>query len=97
MHQCAPLALLFSLVLPFVAFAQGGRSTILGTVTDESGAMVPRVSVTVLNTCSSQFFRMNLFASYHLSKDFNLNIISFHFQADLLGVRVNVGSSVLLF
>src|SRR5262245_29350827 len=38
------------LLIPAVMFAQGGRSTILGTVTDETGAAVPRVSVTVVNT-----------------------------------------------
>jgi hypothetical protein len=37
------------LVIPAAMFAQG-RSTILGTVSDESGAAVPRVSITVLNT-----------------------------------------------
>ena len=35
---------------PAAMFAQGGRSTILGTVTDETGAAVPRVSITVVNT-----------------------------------------------
>jgi hypothetical protein len=44
-------SLSFSLLLiPAVMFAQGGRSTILGTVSDETGAAVPRVSVTVVNT-----------------------------------------------
>jgi hypothetical protein len=37
------------LVAPAAMFAQG-RSTILGTVSDESGAAVPRVAITVLNT-----------------------------------------------
>ena len=34
--------------------AQSGRSTILGTVTDESGAAVPNISITVTNTGTSQ-------------------------------------------
>jgi hypothetical protein len=35
-------------------FAQGGRSTILGTVTDPTGAPVPKVTVTVTNTGTQQ-------------------------------------------
>src|SRR6476646_176684 len=38
------------LFIPAFVFAQGGRSTILGTVSDETGAAVPRVSITVVNT-----------------------------------------------
>ena len=34
--------------------AQGGRSTILGAVTDETGAVVPNVSITVVNTGTQQ-------------------------------------------
>src|SRR5262245_7194487 len=43
---------LLSLVLAIspAAYGQGGRSTVLGSVTDESGAAVPNVSVTVVNT-----------------------------------------------
>src|SRR5215475_12458396 len=43
---------LLSLVLAIspAAHGQGGRSTVLGSVTDESGAAVPNVSVTVVNT-----------------------------------------------
>src|SRR5689334_6557112 len=38
------------LFIPAFVFAQGGRSTILGTVTDDTGAAVPRVAITVVNT-----------------------------------------------
>src|SRR5690242_15668117 len=44
--RCVSLLLL----IPAFVFAQGGRSTILGTVSDETGAAVPRVSITVVNT-----------------------------------------------
>lgn len=37
------------LLIPAVMSAQGGRSTILGMVSDETGASVPRVSITVVN------------------------------------------------
>ena len=37
-------------LLPATLLGQGGRSTILGTVLDETGAAVPQVSITVLNT-----------------------------------------------
>jgi hypothetical protein len=37
-----------------IAYAQGGRSTILGSLSDESGAAVPNVSVSVVNTGTQQ-------------------------------------------
>ncbi|MEK7408187.1 MAG: TonB-dependent receptor [Acidobacteriota bacterium] len=42
------LMLAFLLALPL--FAQSGRGTILGTVTDPTGAVIPQVAVTVTNT-----------------------------------------------
>src|SRR5438876_7896781 len=36
--------------MPTVLLGQGGRATILGVVSDETGATVPRVSITILNT-----------------------------------------------
>src|SRR5260370_34201136 len=36
--------------MPTVLLAQGGRATILGVVSDETGATVPRVSITITNT-----------------------------------------------
>jgi hypothetical protein len=51
MQQVRALLSVFSLfVTPAAMFAQGGRSTILGTVSDETGAAVPRVAITVVNT-----------------------------------------------
>src|SRR5438093_2086337 len=38
------------LLIPSFLLGQGGRSTILGTVSDETGAAVPRVAITVVNT-----------------------------------------------
>ena len=37
-----------------ITYGQGGRSTILGSVTDESGTAVPNVSPTVMNTGTQQ-------------------------------------------
>ena len=37
-------------IAPTILLAQGGRATILGAVSDETGAAVPRVSITILNT-----------------------------------------------
>ena len=37
-------------IAPTALIAQGGRATILGAVSDETGAAVPRVSITILNT-----------------------------------------------
>ncbi|MEX2263177.1 MAG: carboxypeptidase regulatory-like domain-containing protein [Bryobacteraceae bacterium] len=45
---------IFFLMSPGLLFSQGGRSTILGTVTDQSGAPVPRVSVTITNSGTQQ-------------------------------------------
>ena len=51
MHRLGALRFVSLLVfIPAFVFAQGGRSTILGTVSDETGAAVPRVSITVVNT-----------------------------------------------
>ena len=46
--SCSLLLLLFLLAVPFVASAQ--EATILGTVTDPSGAVVPNVAITITNT-----------------------------------------------
>ena len=47
-------AAITSVLFAAMAFGQGGRSTILGTVTDQSGAPVPKVAVTVTNTGTQQ-------------------------------------------
>jgi hypothetical protein len=49
------LAIFLAAALPM--FAQQGRGTILGTVTDASGAAVPAVSVIVTNTDTNSAFR----------------------------------------
>ena len=43
------LLLAASLVLPAIAFGQGGDSSIRGTVTDDSGAVLPGVTVTAMS------------------------------------------------
>ena len=53
MQKWTSLALLFVLSTA-AALGQGGRSTILGTVTDPSGAPLPKVAVTVTNTGTQQ-------------------------------------------
>ncbi len=40
--------------LPPFLFAQSGRGTISGTVRDTSGAVVPQVKITVINTATRQ-------------------------------------------
>ena len=42
-------ALLFTLILTTSAWSQVSRGTILGTVKDPSGAVIPGVSVTIVN------------------------------------------------
>jgi hypothetical protein len=46
-------AALIAVFLPWSLFGQG-RSTILGTITDESGAAIPQAAVTVLNVGTQQ-------------------------------------------
>lgn len=53
-HLLAVVSFLVLACTPGLLLAQGGRSTILGTVTDESGAAVTGVTVTVLNTGTQQ-------------------------------------------
>jgi hypothetical protein len=50
MQRFGVLSVSLLLLVPATTFAQGGRSTILGTVSDETGGAVQRVSITVLNT-----------------------------------------------
>jgi hypothetical protein len=50
LHFKKMLCVWTSLLLAASLLGQGGRSTILGTVLDETGAAVPQVSITVLNT-----------------------------------------------
>ena len=45
--QCILCPLLFVLLMGTAAFAQAGRGGISGTITDPSGAVVPRAKVTV--------------------------------------------------
>ena len=39
-----------SLILPCLAFAQGGNTQLGGVVLDPSGALIPGVTITVINT-----------------------------------------------
>jgi hypothetical protein len=49
-------ALILAVLVVSVALAQQGRGTISGTITDASGAVVPEVSVVVLNTGTNAAF-----------------------------------------
>ena len=51
------LALLFGVVAPF-AFAQQDNASILGSVTDSSGAVVPNASVEIRNTGTDQTLKL---------------------------------------
>ncbi len=53
MRKLTNAALLWALSVA-VALGQGGRSTLLGTVTDPTGAPVPNVAVTAINTGTQQ-------------------------------------------
>lgn len=48
------LVLLVAVAMSSLVYAQGGRSTMLGAITDESGAAVPNVSITIVNTGTQQ-------------------------------------------
>src|SRR5436305_13122823 len=51
------LALLFGVVAPF-AFAQQDNASILGSVTDSSGGVVPNASVEIRNTGTDQALKL---------------------------------------
>src|SRR5436305_698757 len=62
-----PLALCALLLTSaFWAWAQGAGGTLLGTVTDPSGAIVPNVAITVTNTDTNQPTHVTT----NLSRDF---------------------------
>jgi hypothetical protein len=48
----------FFLICTVVAFAQGDRGTITGTVTDPTGAVVPNATVQVTNTDTSADYKV---------------------------------------
>src|SRR4029453_1972696 len=50
MRRLTLAALLLSLFLPLLAFSQGGNSQLGGVATDQSGALLPGVTITVTNT-----------------------------------------------
>src|SRR5271167_4947854 len=47
------MLLVFALVLGFVAYAQAPTGTILGTVKDESGAVIPNATITITNKATN--------------------------------------------
>jgi hypothetical protein len=71
------------------ALAQGGRSTILGTVTDQSGAPVPKVSVTVTNT-GTQTKRVAVTSDRGDFEITALDVGTYDLQAEQPGFRVAV-------
>ena len=88
-------AAITSVLFAAMAFGQGGRSTILGTVTDQTGAPVPKVSVTVTNT-GTQLRRA---ATTTDRGDFEitaLDVGTYDLQAELTGFRVAVIKGIQL-
>src|SRR5512132_3090187 len=49
MRRLVPLAAFLALLLPIYAAAQSVSGTILGTVTDSSGSVIPNAKVTIVN------------------------------------------------
>ena len=88
MHNQIRIAFFFA-VTATALFGQGGRSTILGTVTDQTGAPVPKVEVTVTNTGTQQ----KRTATSTDRGDFEITALDVGFydlQAELPGFRVVV-------
>ncbi|MBK9170954.1 MAG: TonB-dependent receptor [Bryobacterales bacterium] len=83
------LPLLLVLALPAVLSAQGGRSTILGTVTDESSSVVPGVTITVVNvgTQVKRTAESNAQGVYEVSA---LDIGTYDLTAESAGFRTAV-------
>src|SRR5678816_2155891 len=53
MRKCALTALLLCLLVSSLSFSQGGNSQLGGVVTDSTGALLPGVSITVINVDTS--------------------------------------------
>lgn len=47
------LSLVVAMLLATAAYAQQGRGTIFGTVTDATGAVVPGATITITNTATN--------------------------------------------
>src|SRR5688500_5162891 len=77
------------------AFAQGGRSTILGTVTDQTGAPVPKVSITVTNTGTQQS-RSTVTSERGDFEITALDVGAYDLQAEHPGFRIAVIRSIQL-
>jgi hypothetical protein len=88
-------AALICVLLAAAVFGQGGRSTILGTVTDQTGAPVPKVSVTVTNTGTQQ----KRTAMTTDRGDFEitaLDVGSYDLQAEVPGFRIAIIKGIQL-
>jgi hypothetical protein len=91
LFRVAVLCALFSMA----ASAQGGRSTILGTVTDQTGAPVPKAAVTVTNTGTQQ----SRSTATSERGDFEitaLDVGTYDLQAEHPGFRIAVIRSIQL-
>jgi len=90
------LTVVFTILsVPANVFAQGGRSTILGTVTDASGAAIPQVSVTVTNTGTQQQRKVvsNSRGDYEVNA---LDVGVYEVSAEAAGFRKSVVQDVRL-
>ena len=88
------LAVVLGLV-PQAAFAQANSSSIIGTVTDESGAAVPGATVTVTNNATQavRTFQTNERGDYSVTA---LDIGIYEVSAELEGFRRAVATDVRL-
>ena len=89
------LAICMLLSLPAGVLAQGGRSTILGTVLDETGAAVPRASITIVNT-GTQFRRTVLTSERGDFEVPALDVGTYQVTAEAAGFRKAVVPSIQL-
>lgn len=89
----AILVLLVSACAPLSA--QQGRGTILGTVTDATGAAVPGVAVTVLNTGTNAAFRTESNAEgFYIAPE--LPVGSYSVSAERTGFKKTIRSGITL-
>jgi carboxypeptidase family protein len=94
MRQIVTFAL-FGLLAASVAPGQGGRSTILGTITDQTGSPVPKVTVTILNAGTQQK-RVTTTTERGDFEVTSLDVGVYDLQAEATGFRLAVVKSIQL-
>jgi len=93
LHRLIPFILF--LVLPMTGLAQVARGTILGTIHDDSGAVIPGVAVTVISTATNQTRSLVTDETGSYTADF-LPVGTYRVEAELPGFKKEIRGPIEL-